>query len=433
MSGRSGLAWIFAISPLFIVSSPPDAVADAFTSRSQHWLGSLSLPSGARYACGKGCLFSSATDRDVGDTSCLPDEVYKQLEYRHPHVAEQITRPDAFVRSTEEWLVRYLGLSESEQKRMYSRWPVCPKRIRRLGRHRLHEWFAFFLAQGLDHDQLRKMIVSRPQLLSYKLSNVQSTTAFFREDIALSSKEFASLLKAYPSVLMYSIDKRLRPTVDFLQNECGGGKDNWASWKRVIYSYPTIFSHSLDGRLLPKIEFFCNETGGKSLGLKRSELSQVVAKFPPALWLSEENLQSKIDFLTESLDLKRSELIQLLVSYPQILGLSLDNLRRKLIFFLDANEGDHNSPSLLLPGDAHRRESHDPITCDLSRDQLKEFVLYQPALLAYSLEKRLKPRIQRMQEKNIFFHYCPKNLMSYTDEKFDDWLSTQVSTWSVSE
>jgi hypothetical protein len=37
----------------------------------------------------------------------------------------------------------------------------------------------------------------------------------------------------------------------------------------------------------------------------------------------------------------------------------------------------------------------------LSQDQLREFVFYQPSLLAYSLENRLRPRIERMQEKNI--------------------------------
>jgi hypothetical protein len=57
----------------------------------------------------------------------------------------------------------------------------------------------------------------------------------------------------------------------------------------------------------------------------------------------------------------------------------------------------------------------------LSKRELKGFVLYQPALLAYSLEGRLKPRIRLMQENNISFCYCPKNIMSYTDKKFDSW------------
>ncbi|KAL9184299.1 hypothetical protein ACHAXT_002385 [Thalassiosira profunda] len=254
------------------------------------------------------------------------------------------------------------------------------------------------------------MIVSRPQLLIYSLPNVMATTTYFTKELGLSADEFASMLQAYPSVLMHSIDTRLRPTVDFLQNECGGGKENWASWKRVVHSYPKIFSISLERTLRPKLQFLCDK---RCLGLKRSELSQVVGRFPPTLWLTEDNLQSKLDFLTTSLDLKESELRALVVSYPQILGLSLDNLNEKMSFFL----GD----------------GRDAINCGLSKQQLKEFVLYQPALLAYSLEKRLRPRTEQMQEKNIFFYYCPKNLMSYTDAKFESWISAQAATWSISE
>ena len=139
--------------------------------------------------------------------------------------------------------------------------------------------------------------------------------------MGLQQNEYTTLLMKYPSVLMYSVDKRLRPIVDFLQNECGGGKENWVSWRKIIHTYPHVFSHSLEKRLLPKVNFLCNG----NLGLRRDELSQVVAKFPPTLWLSEENLQSKLDFLSESMDLNGAELRTIIVSYPQILGLSLDN------------------------------------------------------------------------------------------------------------
>jgi mTERF domain-containing protein len=294
-----------------------------------------------------------------------------------------------------------MSLSAEEQTSFYSRFPNGVEGIRRLGRRRLHAWLEFFLSNddgggaGLDHAQLKRMVLSRPQLLSYALSNVRATTAYFREELGLSSDEYASVLRSYPSVLMHGVDSRLRPTVNFLQNECGGGRDNWTSWKRVVYSYPSIFSYSPERTLSPKVKFLCGNDDGddaQSLGLSRSELSQVVSKFPPTLWLSEENLRSKLDFLVESLGLEGSDLRTIIVSYPQILGLSLpNNLMPKVNFFLDAEEssGDY-------------AEAHRSIRCGLSKDQLREFVLYQPALLAYSLEKRLRPRIARMQEKNIY-------------------------------
>mmetsp|Transcript_6731 Transcript_6731/g.16574 ORF Transcript_6731/g.16574 Transcript_6731/m.16574 type:complete len:421 (-) Transcript_6731:57-1319(-) len=400
---------------LFIGPSLIDAV-DSFTPQIYRRIQRPRSPNEKR------CYSAIASGNKYGGIGSLHVEQYNKIALRHPRIAERIS----FVRPVEEWLNHYLSLSDSDQKKLYSRWPNGVDRVNRIGRERLHEWIAFFLSDtvGLDHSQLRKMLVSRPQLLTYKLSNMQCTASYFREELGLSSKEFGSLLNAYPSVLMYSINDRLRPTVNFLQNECGGGKDNWASWKRVIYSYPNVFSHSLEKTLLPKVNFLCSKETGKSLSLKRSELSQVVAKFPPTLWLSEVNLQSKFDFLSESLGLNRSELRTMIVSYPQMLGLSLENnIMPKMDFFLHAS----------VRGDNRFKEINNSINCGLSKNQLKDFVLYQPALLAYSLESRLKPRISRMQAKNILFSYCPKNIMSYTDEKFDNWMSTQVATWSISE
>lgn len=371
--------FVFAIA----TSLHRSATVGAYTSRTVRCTHSQSHRYGER-----GVFVPHATSTNIiGIVSSPSDELYSEVRLRHPCIAKQFM----FVRPKEEWFHRYLSLTQSQQQKMYSRWPNGIDCIRRLGRRRLRMWLNFFLSEmiGMNNDQLRSMIVMRPQLLSYTLSNVQATTSFFRGELGLSSNEYASLLQSYPSVLMYSIDNRLRPTVDFLQNDCGGGKDNWSSWKRVIYSYPNVFSHSLEKTLLPKVQFLCNRDDEQSLGLKRSELSQLVAKFPPILWLSEDNLQSKLNFLSESLGLEGSELKAIVVAYPQILGLSVhNNLQPKMDFFLD--------------GVGESADDYHSIHCGLTKSQLKEFVLYQPALLAYSLENRLRPRICRMQEKNIF-------------------------------
>eukprot|EP00804_Cyclotella_cryptica_P030669 CCRYP_009110-RA/>CCRYP_009110-RA protein AED:0.01 eAED:0.01 QI:195/1/1/1/1/1/2/1408/458 len=339
------------------------------------------------------------------------------LIIRHPALAERILQPNSFVLPTDQWFYRYLNLSASDAAQIVSRWPSSGKHIQSLGRHRLKQWFAFFLSKevGLTDKQLRKIVISRPLLLSYKLSNVQATTNFFKEEVGLANAEYTSLVQSYPSVVTYSINKRLRPHVSFLQNEIGGGKDNWTAWRKVICSYPQFFSHSLEKTLIPKVNFLCDKTGN-SLCLKRSELSQVVAKFPPTLWLSEDNLKEKFDFLTNSLDLTARELREIIVTYPQLLGLSLEhNLRPKMAFLLASNAEETNGIGY----------------GGLSKRELKGFVLYQPALLAYSLEGRLKPRIRLMQENNISFCYCPKNIMSYTDKKFATWMETQISTWTI--
>mmetsp|Transcript_19824 Transcript_19824/g.30931 ORF Transcript_19824/g.30931 Transcript_19824/m.30931 type:complete len:422 (+) Transcript_19824:83-1348(+) len=369
---------------------------------------------------------TSSTEDNVPN-ECLVDipvERRKLIERRHPLLAKRIFSSEANIRTTEDWFYAYLGITSASERRQFEKKLPDSKNnkstIQRLGRHRLHEWFKFFLHAknvGLSHKQLRKMVLSRPQLLSYKISNIQATTAFFREELGLSSEDFISILQSYPSVLMYSIDNRLRPTVDFLQNtvQCTDQRV-----KRICTSYPNVFSHSLDKTFVPKIRFF------KELGLNRSEISQVVAKFAPTLWLSEENLRSKLDFLSKSLGLKNFELRTVVLTYPQILGLSVENnVTPKMHFFLHPEEYDGESIDSLQNDGIHF------VNCGLRKSELKDFVLYQPALLAYSLEGRLKPRIARMKDYNISFLYSPRNIMSYTDEKFQAWLSSQTSSWSI--
>jgi hypothetical protein len=94
-------------------------------------------------------------------------------------------------------------------------------------------------------------------------------------------------------------------------------------------------------------------------------------------------------------------------------------------FFLDPEEIDSNFAVSLQDVESNL------INCGLTKRQLKDLVLYQPAILAYSLERRLKPRMKSMQDYNISFLYSPKNIMSYTDEKFNAWLSSQTSSWSL--
>jgi mTERF domain-containing protein len=340
------------------------------------------------------------------------------LLIQHPILAEHILQQDARILSTEQWFTQYLKLTKADRTKIQSRLPTVGNQIMSIGRYRLKQWFVYFLSDiGLAAQELRKMITARPILLSYKLSNVQSTANFFRDEVGLSKSELKSIITSYPSVLMFSVTSRLRPHVHFLQDEIGGGKENWKAWKKVICTYPQFFSHSLDKTLLPKIQFFCDKQG--ILGLKKSELSQVVAKFPPTLWLSDQNLIDKFDYLTESLELSAKELRGIVVSYPQLLGLSLENnLKPKMGFFLGNDEKGAVCDDV-------------DFDCGMTRKELKEFVIYQPALLAYSLEGRLKPRIQQMDELGVLFQYCPKNIMSYTDEKFSCFLSAQTDCWTI--
>ncbi|EJK57945.1 hypothetical protein THAOC_21969 [Thalassiosira oceanica] len=303
--------------------------------------------------------------------------------------------------STEVWLERFLNLERPDIDCIDSRWGGNGRsHINRIGRQRIHNLMRLFVDVGVDSQSIKK-------------------TNFLQ--LRLAPHEYAHLLRSYPSVLTHSLERRLRPVTAFLQEEIGGGTDNWSAWRKVLYRYPRVYSYSVENKLRPNSDFFLSD----EVGLSRPELSQVVGRFPPNLWLDTADLREKLVFLSSRLDLTEDELRGMIVSF--VLGLSVENnLVPKMNFFLDpAPRG--------LGGDTSISSSDDCVHCRLKKNQLKELVLYQPALLAYSLDKRLKPRVRQLENANISFCYAPKNLMSFTDNKFAAWIENQTSTWSISE
>ena len=57
----------------------------------------------------------------------------------------------------------------------------------------------------------------------------------------------------------------------------------------------------------------------------------------------------------------------------------------------------------------------------LTQKELKTFFLYQPSLFAYSLEKRIRLRLEQLQANGIVFAYSPPYLMLLSDDKFQQW------------
>jgi len=250
----------------------------------------------------------------------------------------------------------------------------------------------------MPKDKAKKLIQKSPSMLTYSRTNFEETTDFFLSECRLSKEEYTKMLMTYPQCLGLSIDNRLRPAIDFFRDEIGSNK-----WKWIVVRYPQIFRNASE--LRPRAQFMYEK-----LNLERwADLSQIASKYPPAFWLSEQNIVPKMEFLQQSLKLSTGELRDILVTYPQLLGLSLESNLHPTVEFLLSDNGAH-----------------------LTVSQLGYFVSYQPAILAYSLEKRIKPRIERMRDAGIRLEYSPPVIMSYTDEKFDIWLEKHTTTWSIS-
>jgi len=246
----------------------------------------------------------------------------------------------------------------------------------------------------LSRQETTKILLKYPQLLNYRVSTLLKRVEYLRDDLGLN---VARMILKRPMVMTYSVQGQLKPTATFLQSM---GSADWTGWQRMVETYPQLLTHSGDLKMKAKLKFLVT-----SLQLDRKQDAvHMVSSFPPIFWLRKELLQEKMDFLKSTLQLDSEELQFLITSFPQLLGLSIgQNIQPKLIFLLQ----------------------------HLTMEQLKEFIAYQPSLLAYSLENRLRPRIELLQKNAIAFGYSPPYLMSLTDTKFQQWYVRDMYDCSI--
>jgi mTERF domain-containing protein len=238
----------------------------------------------------------------------------------------------------------------------------------------------------LSSKETSKLLMAHPQLLNYRAScTLQPCVTFLRDELGLNARR---MIARRPMVLTYSVDQQLRPTVAFMKRM---GSSEWTGWRRMVESYPQVLQYSVQTVWKPKLKFL--ETS--ILQLERSkDAARMVSSYPPILWLRQDLLSDKLGFLQATLELSKAELRYLVTSFPQLLGLSIEqNLKPKCQFLLQ----------------------------HMSLEQLREFCLYQPSLLAYSLAGRLRPRIGLLRSHAIEIGYSPPYLMSLSDEKFQQW------------
>jgi len=168
----------------------------------------------------------------------------------------------------------------------------------------------------------------------------------------------------------------------------------------------------------------------------QDETTQMITLFPSILLYSISTLHQKIDFFTKEMKMNQYELRHILVCMPSLLGLSEEsNLRPKINYLLQSEDkredyihNEHGTTRYSNENDSGWERERGGI---LTLEELKEFVLAEPALLAYSLEGRIIPRLKKLDEASISLPFAPKKVMCWKDAKFQKWIIEQSETWTA--
>ncbi|CAJ1445531.1 unnamed protein product, partial [Effrenium voratum] len=257
----------------------------------------------------------------------------------------------------------------------------------------------FLQIVGLSKAQIAKAVASFPSLLGYSIEdNLKPTVRWFAElglnkaqiakavptvrwfaELGLSKAQIAKAVAFSPQLLGYSIEDNLKPTVGWFA-ELGLSK---AQIAKAVASSPQLLGCSIEDNLKPTVRWFAE------LGLSKAQIAKAVASFPQLLGYSiEDNLKPTVRWFAE-LGLSKAQIAKAVASFPQLLGCSIStNMSPKVVFLL----------------------TH------FSAAELATLIARFPQLLGYSFA-RLQARVSLLVARGRLLQLC--QAMTLTPAAFD--------------
>ena len=128
----------------------------------------------------------------------------------------------------------------------------------------------------LSDAELKKVVLGRPSLLGYSVEkNMAPTLDWLQKRLDLGDAQLRKLVVKQPPLLGYSVEDNLAPTLDWLQSRLDL---NETELKRMIIAFPSLFGYRVEGNMEPKL-CFCEE----ELGLSASEVRASIVSDPSRL------------------------------------------------------------------------------------------------------------------------------------------------------
>lgn len=322
----------------------------------------------------------------------MSKERLRHMISQHPNLVATVFIED--VKTTMEVLEEDLQLSPRQIRTLAMEHPF----VIRYYRAELRRKLAFMRgpALRLSDDNLKKLVMKRPQLLGFSMENLGGTTGFFRYELNLYGEELGNMLVRAPYLLSYSVPNNLYPTVVYLRDEvfgCYGDIDRRReAVSATIKRFPLLLGYSLEDNLKKKVKFL-----KARLGVSPRELARMISTYPQMLSLStEKNLRPKFNLFTQQLEFSREELRSVIVLTPTTLSLSLENNLKPKIQYLLKDVG-------------------------LTKKQLRRLILQTPGMLSYSFESRMKPRMENLIAAGRDWDDIPAPVIGLTEKKFVKW------------
>ncbi|KAL8036447.1 hypothetical protein ABFX02_12G159700 [Erythranthe guttata] len=166
----------------------------------------------------------------------------------------------------------------------------------------------FLLSLGVATLDLRRIFPMCPELLTSSTTDIViPATTFLLREARVEAADLRHVIHRRPRLLTCSVERRLRPTLYFLQGTIG--IDNVRKWASLL-------SCSVEDKFIPRIEYL------QKLGFSYRDTIAMFRRFPSLFCYSiKENFEPKFDYFVVEMGRELKEL----VAFPQYFSFSLEN------------------------------------------------------------------------------------------------------------
>jgi hypothetical protein len=286
-----------------------------------------------------------------------------------------------------------LDLTRAEQARILSKWPAL-QRVSDARKTLLPaaEWLLSDL--GLGRTGLRRCLLNHPKILATNVEALQERSEWFLSFFGpqLGKPGLARMVVRRPGILTLQPEPTCRIKSEWLEAELAWSREDVA---RVIMKVPQVLELSIPNNVAPKLLWLeCQ------LGRDRREIGKALRASPSMLSCSMEYIKSQMAQLTRMCLINDELLQRWVMQEPSILLLQSASLRVKLTFFQEQMGATS-----------------------------EQIASTSPRVFLSSLERRLKPRVDRMRQSGVVPNFAKHIWLVTTcrDDQFAEWIEKDTT------
>ncbi|KAI9124023.1 hypothetical protein K1719_005323 [Acacia pycnantha] len=165
---------------------------------------------------------------------------------------------------------------------------------------------------GVTRDGMRRMLMIKPMVFCIDLQTTIVPKVKFFQDLGVRDDAIGNMLVKFPTLLTYSLYKKIRPVVIFLMTKAGVSDEDIA---KTIALGPELLGCSITHKLEVNVKYYL------SLGIRLTQLGEMIADFPMLLRYNTDILRPKYSYLRRTMVRPLNDLIE----FPRFFSYSLNS------------------------------------------------------------------------------------------------------------